>query len=406
MKYILIALLFCTLNSCKINKNSEMASTPPMGWNSWNWFGKDDINEVLIYKVIDAMVDTGLRDAGYDYVVIDGGWRDVKLGPNGELLSHPTKFPNGIKPLADYAHSKGMKLGLHTVPGTHDCGKDPVGGYGHEDVQIQQFVDWGIDFIKLDKCKFTGDWDEETLKDTYFKWSKLLKEKSKKNVVLNISAYIWRDWYPEISQMARTTPDITARVNSKWSSGATFYERDAAVKKKGGYYTVMDVAKENSKWAQFAGNGYWNDPDMMVTGDQGLSLEQQESHFALWSIMSSPLMLGNNPLEMSAGEKKILLNKLAIMVNQDPTEQGKLVKSDSKTETWVKHLNGDKIAILLLNKNEKSNEDIKITLKFLGLKGEYVAKDIFNGEDLGVIEDSNSYKVAKGSCLFVLLSKE
>ena len=160
-----------------------------MGWNSWNWFGKNDINESLIYDVIDAMVDSGLRDAGYEYVVIDGGWRDVKLGEHGELLEHPIKFSKWIKPLADYAHSKGLKIGLHTVPGTHDCGGDPVGSYGNEEVHIQQFVDWDIDFIKLDKCKFRDCWDENTLKDTYFKWSNILKEKSKRNIVLNICAY-------------------------------------------------------------------------------------------------------------------------------------------------------------------------------------------------------------------------
>src|SRR5690242_19416447 len=128
-----------------------LAPAPPMGWNSWNWFGKDQINEKIVREVIDAIVKNGLRDAGYKYVVVDGGWRDTVLGPNGELRADPHKFPHGIKALADYAHSKGLKFGLHTVPGTWDCGGDKVGGYGHEKVQIQQFVNWGIDFIKLDK---------------------------------------------------------------------------------------------------------------------------------------------------------------------------------------------------------------------------------------------------------------
>ena len=108
-----------------------------MGWNSWNTFGKQKVNERLITQVIDAIVESGLREAGYKYVVIDGGWRDTKLGPHGELLPNPEKFPHGIKPLAEYAHSKGLKLGLHTVPGTHDCTGDPVGGYGHEAIQVR-----------------------------------------------------------------------------------------------------------------------------------------------------------------------------------------------------------------------------------------------------------------------------
>lgn len=124
-------------------KRPELAKSPPMGWNSWNWFGKKDINEQIVYETIDAMVVNGLRDAGYEYVVIDGGWRDNKLGANGELLVHPTKFPHGIKALVDYAHSKGMKLGIHVVPGTLDCGKDPVGAFGNEEVHLKQFEDWG-----------------------------------------------------------------------------------------------------------------------------------------------------------------------------------------------------------------------------------------------------------------------
>src|SRR5512133_2736804 len=111
-------------------KRPELAPSPPMGWNSWNWFGKKEINEQVVKQVIDAMASTGLKDAGYNYVIVDGGWRDVKLDPSGRLVSHPEKFPHGMKALADYAHSKGLKFGVHVVPGTHDCGGDAVGGFG------------------------------------------------------------------------------------------------------------------------------------------------------------------------------------------------------------------------------------------------------------------------------------
>jgi len=134
---------------CLASDVATLAPTPPMGWNSWNWFGKQAINEQIVRGVIDAMATNGLRDAGYDYVVVDGGWRANHLGTNGELLTDPVKFPHGMKSLADYAHAKGFKFGVHTVPGTLDCGGDPVGGYGHEAVQVRQFVNWGLDFIKL-----------------------------------------------------------------------------------------------------------------------------------------------------------------------------------------------------------------------------------------------------------------
>ena len=321
-----IILLSLTLNV--LSQNVKMlAPTPPMGWNSWNWFGKTEINENNMRECIDAIVAQGLIDVGYEYFVIDGGWRDTKLGPNGELQANPKKFPHGIKVLADYAHSKGLKFGLHAVPGTHDCGGDLVGGFGHEEVQVKQFVDWGLDFIKLDKCKFTDGWNEELVTQTYNKWGDLLKNCGR-DIVLSISAYQWRDWYPQIGQMARTTGDIAAKC---YTEGALF-DPPADFKKR--YNSVMEIAEINNKSAAFAGNGYWNDPDMMVTGNQGLSLDEQKSHFALWCIMSSPLILGNDPRNMTNDEKGIIMNKRAISINQDPTEQGKRIKKEGNVEVW------------------------------------------------------------------------
>ena len=223
--------------------------------------------------------------------------------------------------------------------------------------------------------------------------------------MLNISAYKWRDWYPEVSQMARTTPDVGARVNSKWSTGATFELRNETLKKEGGYYSVMDIAEENNKWAKFTGRGYWNDPDMLVSGEQGLTFEQQKSHFALYCIMSSPLMLGNNPLDMAKEEKQIIFNKTAIMVDQDPSGQGKLIKGNNEAEVWAKKLNGGKTAVLLLNKNNIIPVDIELKISYFGLEGEYMVKDIFKEKDLDNISGAKSYSIPQGSSLFVLLSK-
>ena len=383
-----------------------LALTPPMGWNSWNWFGKNTINEKIIIEIIDAMVKEGLRDAGYIYVVVDGGWRDTKLGPNGELLPHPEKFPHGMKALADYAHSKGLKFGLHTVPGTHDCGGDPVGGYGHEEVQIKQFVDWGIDFIKLDKCKYlqgvsgaakpadNNDWNEDALKETYMKWSNLLK-KCNRDIILSISAYIWRNWYPEVGQMARTTGDIRARVGNPL--------RKAVFDSIPNRLSVMGIAEENSKWAKFAGNGYWNDPDMLVTGDQGLSWEEQKVHFALWSIMSSPLMLGNDPRHMTQDEKDIILNKDGISINQDPTEQGKRIKVEGDCEIWAKKLKNGNIAVLLLNRNKIDNKNITLNFGEIGISQEVEIKDVYAKKEIGSFSKSISKQIKPQAGLFILI---
>ncbi len=387
----------------------DLAPTPPMGWNSWNWFGKNEINEEIMKQCMDAIVEQGLRDAGYKYFVVDGGWRDTKLGPNGELLPHPEKFPHGMKALADYAHSLGLKFGLHTVPGTHDCGGDPVGGYGHEEVQAKQFVDWGVDFIKLDKCRFdatvlkeTADscwclsfdnrgWNETVLKDTYERWRNLLNNCGR-DIVLSISAYTWRDWYPEVGQMARTTGDIRARV----SNGAVFDSIPLS---------VLSIADENNKWADFAGEGYWNDPDMLVTGDQGLTLEEQKVHFALWCVMSSPLILGNDPRTISPEEKAIILNKNAIAVNQDPTEQGKRIKEEGPAEIWVKKLKDGRMAVLLLNRDDKVGQNVFLNLADIGITQKVKAWDIYGDKLLGSFSGSITQKIAPRAGLFLLLEK-
>ncbi len=370
----------------------QLAPTPPMGWNSWNWFGKYEINEDMIKECMDAVVDEGLLDAGYEYFVIDGGWRDVKLNEKGELLPNPERFPSGIKALADYAHSKGLKFGLHTVPGTHDCGGDAVGGFGHEEVQIQQFVNWGLDFIKLDKCKYAGGWNEELLKQTYEKWRGIL-DNCGQDIVLSISAYTWRDWYPEVGQMARTTGDIKARV----SKGAVF---------DGIPLSVMGVSETNNEAAQFAGNGYWNDPDMLATGEQGLTVEEQKAHFALWCIMSSPLILGNDPRNMTPEEKAIITNEVAISVNQDPTEQGRRIKKEGNTEVWMKKLENGSRAVLLLNRDAENAQNIEVAATELGMTGKINIEDIYTKKKVKSSSGIISEKINPSSGMFILVSSK
>ncbi|MGV8090386.1 MAG: glycoside hydrolase family 27 protein [Mangrovibacterium sp.] len=369
----------------------------PMGWNSWSWFGKYGINEDNMKQCMDAIVDQGLLDAGYEYFVIDGGWRASKLGPHGELLANQDRFPKGIKALTDYAHFRGLKFGLHTVPGTHDCGNDEVGGFGYEDVHVKQLAEWGVDFIKLDKCKFAGGWDEKILKDTYEKWHKLLSHCGR-DIVLSISAYQWRDWYPEVGQMARTTFDI----GSKSGRGARF----DYVEKAKNLLSVMEVAEQNNSVARYTGNGYWNDPDMLVVGDQGLTIEEQKAHFALWCIMTAPLMLGNDPRDMTEEEKEIVLNEVAIAIDQDPTEQGKLIKSEDKKEIWAKKLKNGRIAVLLLNRDEKKKKRIILSLPEIDVFHPVKVKDIYSGEILGSCSKYFSQDVRPKAGLFLLLSPE
>jgi alpha-galactosidase len=404
MKNLAISLCLAALavNFCFAgDAASALAPTPPMGWNSWNWFGKQAINEQIVREVIDATSTNGLRDAGYNYVVVDGGWRANHLGPNGELLADPVKFPHGMKSLADYAHSKGFKFGLHTVPGNFDCGCDPVGGYGHEAVQIAQFVAWGLDFIKLDKCRFKlfakGDyheanngWNDDLLKATYSKWHDLLAHCGRP-IVLSMSAYQFYDWYPKFGQMGRTTEDIGCRIHDD-------------VKFDGAKGSVMIIADQNNAYAAAAGSGYWNDPDMLVIGEQGLSPDEQQTHFALWCIMSAPLILGNDPRNMTVPEGDLIMNAEAIAVDQDPTEQGRRIKQEGGTEVWAKKLKDGRRAVLLLNRNATEPRTVTLNLKQAQLPEVVSARDVFEKKNLGVCKSTITQTLAPHACVFLLLT--
>lgn len=349
------------------------APYPPMGWNSWNWHGKIEINEQVVRETIDAMAVHGLLDAGYKYVVVDGGWRDTTLGPNGELKAHPVKFPSGIKALADYAHARGFKFGLHTVPGRMDCGGDAVGGWGVEEVQIAQFVEWGVNFIKLDRCRLGPDlkWSEAQIEAVYRKWHRLLGE-APRPIMLSISAYEYRDWYREVSVMARTTLDIDARV-----SGSAIFDR---AEPQFNFLSVMRVADLNNQVADEAGVGFWNDPDMLVTGEQGLTEAEQQTHFALWCIMSSPLMLGNDPRFMTEFERDLITNPRLLAINQDPLEQGRRIIKTGMAEVWQKSLSDGGHALLLLNRNSEADQRFEIDLSVLGPRIHNQATDAYTGD--------------------------
>lgn len=389
VRYILaILILFSGIFAAAQNKE-ELAQTPPMGWNSWNWHGKKNNTEQLIKETIDAICEKGLKKAGYEYVVIDGGWRATHLGQKGELLVDSIKFPNGIKYLADYAHAKGLKLGIHTVPGSHDCGGDKVGGFGNEEIQVQQFIDWGVDFIKLDKCKLASGWNEELLKETYQKWKQLL-DKSGRNIILSISAYEVRDWYPEVGQMARTTYDIS----SIKFRGANFN------KTKQGVYPI---ALQNNKASEYARPGFWNDADMLVTGGQGLTYEEEKTHFALWCIMSAPLMMGNDPRVSTEKELEILTNKKAISVNQNNLEQGKLILSSGDIDAWLKKLDRRKYALLLINTNDSVSQKINVPFGNLDLPKTVNVFDIYENKKLGKVSNEFTFDLQPHACRFLIL---
>ena len=411
-----LGMIFC-FNLCTMmlgfaakSEMAERAPTPPMGWNSWNYF-KKGVTAVDAKECIDAIVSSGLKDAGYDTFVIDGGWRAKSINEMGELVPHPIKFPNGIKPLVDYAHQRGLRFGLHTVPGTHDCGKDRVGSYGIEELHIQQFIDWGVDFVKLDKCKLFlddsceesepryGCWDEEELEATYRKWRAILDEQESE-IVLSISAYKFRTWNPEVANMSRTTGDIACRATSQKRAFFGEEERCEDTNKK--VFSVLRIADVNNLYADYAGPGYFNDPDMLVTGAaHGLSEDEQRSHFALWCIMTSPLFLGNDPRVMTDIEQSIILNKEAIAINQDNTEQGKKIDFYNNIDVWKKNLSDGSVAILMVNRSLE--EEMTYTLCFdqVGIESAQSIYDVFDDFEMNTVENCTEYTLRPHACRFL-----
>jgi alpha-galactosidase len=356
--------------------NNGLALTPPMGWNSWNYFGKLNINETVVRETIDALVTTGMKDLGYTYVVIDGGWRDTVLAPNGDLQTHPTRFPNGIKPLADYAHSKGLKLGLHCCPGTHDCGGDLVGCEGHEQQHANQFAAWGVDFIKYDWCGCTGN------KQQRYELMGNCLQNTGRSFLYSISAYNFYSFQPDVGNMWRTTGDIA----DNWSSMISRYDGTVHL-------------------GQYAGPGHWNDPDMLEVGNGGMTDTEYKTHFSLWAIMAAPLIAGNDVRNMTQATKNILMNTEVIAVNQDPDGiQATKVSDTGELEILSKPLHDGSRAVVLLNRGSGSS-NITASWSQIGLlSGNGQVRDLWVHQDLGTYANSFTATVPSHGVVMVKIT--
>jgi len=220
-------------------------------------------------------------------------------------------------------------------------------------------------------------------------------------MVFSISAYVYRNWYPGVCQMARTTYDIRDR-----NTGGGRFDDGKSHGPDNRFLSVMTIADENNRSAAAAGPGFWNDPDMLVVGRHGLTQEEQKAHFALWCIMSAPLMLGNDPRDMTPEEKTILLNREAIAIDQDPTEQGRRIRQTNGTEVWLKRLRDGRLAVLLLNRDATATKPITFQASDGQLAGKWTARDIFAHENLGTFDTAITKPTAPRSGWFLLLTPE
>ena len=349
----------------------SLAMTPPMGWNSWNVF-QGNIDEEKIRGIADALVASGMRDAGYEYLVLDDGWMAEWRDSAGNLVADPRKFPSGMKALADYVHASGLKFGLYEDRGHSTCMKLP-GSFQHEQQDMNTFAEWGVDYLKLDSCyaeingRLSTD-DFSVYRDCIIKTGRPM--------ILSMANYTDPSWAwggGQIGHLWRTSYDIGP------SMGSVYYCADT---------TAGDLVIHpafNGLW-QFAGPGRWNDPDMLEVGNLK-SDRQNRTHFALWCILAAPLMAGNDLRSMTNSVRDVFIAEEVIKIDQDPRGvQGCKVFDDGNREVYNKPLSDGTTAVLLLNKGA-DNADLTVSWDQIGLKGPQTVRDLWQRKNLGVYTD-------------------
>lgn len=331
-------------------KAEGLAATPQMGWNSWNKFGVN-INEDLIKATADKMVELGLVDAGYIYLNLDDGWHGER-DEQGFIQVDPEKFPSGMKALADYVHSKGMKLGIYSDAGWKTCG-GCAGSYGHEFQDAYTYAQWGIDYLKYDWC-YTENINQ---KGAYKLMSEALKATGRQiwfSMCEWGSSKPW-EWAADIAHSWRTTGDIWPYFDTIPSEFDGQWHGEPIM-------TLLDL---NEPLRAYAGPGHWNDPDMLEVGNGSLTMAENRAHFSLWCMMAAPLLLGNDLTTMSDEVLQIFINKDVIAIDQDPLGiQGLRLKSENGIEYWFKPLQGGDWAFCLFNRGA---EDAVVNLDWNSL---------------------------------------
>ncbi len=371
--FSIISFIFTTLSVF-----SQTAKTPLMGWSSWNNYGHN-INDSIIKAQADAMVSSGLADLGFKYINIDDGFFDGR-NADGSLRINATIFPYGMKTLADYIHSKGLKAGFYSEAGANTCGSiwgaqtGGVGGglYNYDQQDIDSiFKSWGFDFLKVDFCGGQQQGlDEET---RYTQIKKAINNTGRTDINFNVCRWQFPGaWVCSVADSWRMSGDINLTPGSipSWNE-------------------ILKIIDQNTFLAAYASPGHYNDMDMLEVG-RGLSFEEDKSHFSMWCILSSPLVLGNDLANMSEQTKSILTNPEVIAVNQDTTglQARRIWDNGSGLQVWAKNLNGklsNERAVVLFNRRDTA-ASISVKWKDLNLEGPATVRDLWERRDLGIMD--------------------
>lgn len=397
-KWIIVLIIISLSGNLLAQKFDNLAQTPPMGWSSWNKFGRE-INEDIIRRMADAMVETGLKDVGYEYINLDDTWQ-IDRDEEGNILVDSTRFPSGIKALADYVHSKGLKFGIYSCAGVKTCCGHP-GSRGYEFQDARTYASWGVDYLKYDFCY--ADIDGQSTTASY----KLMRDalyKAGRPIVFSICEWgttkPWL-WAKDIGHLYRTTIDITDCSKCLLVTGAR------------GWLNILD---ESAPIWKYNGPGHWNDPDMLEVGNGGLTPLENKSHFVMWCMLSAPLMLGNDLENMTPDVLEILKNKELIAIDQDPLGQSAYrYIQDEEIEVWIKQLENDRWAMAVLNTSETEQDFhlewnlmymTRVFQKEFNAADSYKLYDVWNNKDVGTTAKPLSGKLEGRDVLLLLLSRE
>lgn len=383
--------LVVLLASIPAQAATRVAATPPMGWNSWNHFA-GRVTDADVRAAADAMVSSGMRDAGYIYVNIDDTWQG-KRDAQGRI--HPNaRFPD-MKALADYVHARGLKLGIYSSPGPTTCA-GYTGSYGHEVQDAKTYASWGVDYIKYDLCGYRDIMSKEAphdrmkqmrmMRDAYEKMHEAL-DSTHRSIVYSLCQYGWDavwEWGAKAGGNAwRTTGDIRA----SWDS-------------------IYSIVSAQVGLEHYAGPGHWNDPDMLEVGNGNLDLAEDRAHFSWWAMLAAPLIAGNDLSKMTPAVRDILTNRAVIAVDQVPLgKQGTRAYVDGQMEVWTRQLAGGALAVAVFNVG--SDRDVRpfhIDLARLGLHGAQHGTDLWSGKAV-TIDDATPIGLASHDVLMLRVAR-
>jgi len=395
MRSFKLLLAGCAVVMCSAFCHSQttLAATPPMGWNSWNWFA-EKVTDKDIRQAADLIVSSGMRDVGYTYINIDDTW-EGKRDANGVIHSNE-KFPD-MKGLADYVHSKGLKLGIYSSPGPLTCAHYE-GSQGHEEQDAKTYAEWGVDYLKYDLCSFAQTMKQaypddanarnKMMRDAYEKMHQAIL-KTHRPMVYSLCQYgndsVWQ-WGPQVgANLWRTTNDTSAN-----------YDR------------MMIIAFAQAGLGKYAGPGHWNDPDMLEIGNGKLTHIENISHMTMWVIQAAPLIAGNNLSLMTDDVRSILTNRAVIAIDQDKAgKQGERVFAGEEIEIWARPLADGSTALALFNVGRDWNTMAGLTLhlKEAGFPGGAHAYDVWAGKDLGRIKDTDVMAIPGHGAVLLKLTR-